>query len=58
MSKAQMTITVPTEIAGEVAVFTIEFLKSSFSSVMETVDLLVKPSDVYLAAEMGEWVVV
>ena len=53
--KTTMTITVPTRKAGEQAYFTIEFLKSRFNEVVEMVGLLVKPSDVLLAEEMGEW---
>jgi len=50
-----MTITVPTGKAGEVACFKIEFPKSKFTEVMEVIGLLVKPSDVILAEEMGMW---
>ena len=53
--KTTMTITVPTNTAGELAYFTIEFAKADFSEVVENVGLLVKPSDVMLAAEMGMW---
>lgn len=50
-----MTITVPTNIPGELVYFKIGFDKKNLDSVMETIDLLVKPSDVMLAAKMGEW---
>ena len=53
--KIQMTITVPTEKAGEQAFFTIEFVKVNFDRVMEMIELLVKPSDV---VKMGEWKIV
>ena len=56
--KTTMTITVPTETAGELACFTIEFLKSRFEEVLEIIDLLVKPSDVVIAEQMGEWRIV
>ena len=49
-----MTITVPTN-AGELAYFSIKFNKANFAEVVEMVGLLEKPSDVILAAEMGEW---
>ena len=52
-----MTITVPGN-AGELVYFTIKFAKERFSDVMETVEMLVKPSDVALAAEMGEFEIV
>lgn len=54
---ANITITVPTETAGELAYFKIEFDAAKFAEVMETLDLLVKPSDVMLAEEMGIWTV-
>ena len=49
-----MTITVPTN-AGELAYFSIKFNKANLDEVVEMVGLLEKPSDVILAAEMGEW---
>lgn len=58
MKTAQMTITVPTDNSGELAVFKIEFLKEKFNDVLEMIDLLVKPSDVVLAEKMGEWKIV
>ncbi|MCK5602195.1 hypothetical protein KAR91_10010 [Candidatus Pacearchaeota archaeon] len=56
--KTQMTITVPTEKAGEQAVFIIEFAKGKFNRVMEMIELLVKPSDVVLAEKLGEWKII
>ena len=53
-----MTITVPTEKAGEQAVFIIEFAKGKFNRVMEMIELLVKPSDVVLAEKLGEWKII
>lgn len=53
-----MTVTVPTENSGELAYFKIEFLKEKFEEVVEMVGLLVKPSDVELAAKMGIWKVI
>ena len=50
-----MTITVPTGKSGEVAYFTIEFLKSKFNEVLDHIELLVKPTDVNLVEEMGIW---
>jgi hypothetical protein len=53
-----MTITVPTGKSGELAYFKIEFPKADFSDVMENISILVKPSDVMLAEEMGMWKVI
>lgn len=50
-----LTITVPTEKAGEVAFFTIGFDKKNFQNVQEHIDMLVKPTDVALCEEMGVW---
>ena len=53
-----LTITVPTGKVGELAYFKIEFPESKFNEVIEMVGLLVKPSDVALAEEMGMWKIV
>ena len=53
-----MTITTPTDTAGELAIFKIEFSSEKFQEVMEWIELLVKPSDVALAEEMGIWTIV
>lgn len=55
---ATVTITTPTETAGELAVFKIEFDAAKFDEVVEFAGLLVKPSDVYGAEEMGVWKIV
>ena len=55
--KTTMTITVPTGKVGELAYFTIEFPKSKFNETIENIELLVKPSDVLLAEEMGLWII-
>ena len=55
MTMTDMTITVPTGKAGELAYFKIEFPKNKFEEVLEMVGLLVKHSDVILAEEVGLW---
>jgi len=49
-----MTITVPTENTGELAVFDIELLQS-FEEAVENIGLLVKPSDVLIGERAGWW---
>lgn len=56
--KTSIVITVPTDVPGEQAYFTIEFLKANWERVQEFIGLLVKPSDVQLAADMGEWEII
>lgn len=53
-----MTITVPTGEPGEVAYFKIGFEKSRFDEVLETIDLLVKPTDVVIAESWGIWKII
>ena len=57
-AKTTMVITVPTGVPGEQAYFTIEFLKANWERVQEFIGLLVKPSDVKLAEDMGEWKII
>lgn len=52
-----MTITVPSN-QGELSVYQIKFPMSNLDSVVETVGMLEKPSDVILAAQMGEFEIV
>jgi len=56
--KTTMTITAPTEKAGQQAIFTIEFDKANFDETVENVSLITKDSDVLLGQEMGWWRVV
>lgn len=51
-----MTITVPTDKAGEMAFFKIGF-DCSLNEVLENIDLLVKPSDVLAAEKAGWWAI-
>ena len=53
-----MTITVPTGEPGEVAYFKIGFEKSRFDEVLETIDLLIKPTDVVIAESWGIWKII
>jgi hypothetical protein len=54
---ATMTITVPTGKSGEMAFFNIELI-DSLEETLENIEMLVKPSDVMLAEEMGFWKVI
>lgn len=51
----QLTITTPTDKAGQLAYFTIEFLKAEMENVLWHVDLLVSPKCVKDCEEMGIW---
>ncbi len=50
-----LTITTPTTKAGKVAYFTIEFLVSNFDTVLDKVETLTNPEDVYSIEKTGIW---